>query len=193
MRNLAIFASGSGTNAENLIRYFANHPSIRVKIVLTNNQNAYVLSRANALNVDTFVFDRCDFYETEKVINILKKYDADYLVLAGFLWLVPQRLTAAFPHRIVNIHPALLPAYGGKGMYGMHVHRAIIAAGEKQSGITIHEVNEEYDRGAILFQNSCPITSTDTPETLADKIHSLEQAYFPVVVEKWVKEREEKK
>ncbi len=186
MYTIALFASGSGTNAENLINYFNNHPKINVKLILTNNPKAGVIERAQRANIPVHIFSRSDFYDTPAVIQKLREYGISHLVLAGFLWLIPDSLIAQFPKHIVNIHPALLPAYGGKGMYGMNVHRAVIGNKEKQSGITIHEVNNEYDRGRILFQATCDVTPDDTPDTLAAKIHQLEYAHFPKVVEQWV-------
>ena len=186
MKNIAIFASGNGSNAENLIRYFAHHPTICIKLLLTNKADAYALQRAANWNIPARVFNRYELNESTRVIDMLDEYHIRYIVLAGFLWLIPDTLINRYPRRIVNIHPALLPAYGGKGMYGMNVHRAVIANGERLSGITIHEVNNEYDRGTILFQASCPILPVDTPETVSEKIHSMEQQYFPSVVEQWI-------
>ncbi|MBN2613802.1 MAG: phosphoribosylglycinamide formyltransferase [Bacteroidales bacterium] len=181
--NLAVFASGSGSNAENIIRYFSNHSSIRIKKVLTNNPNAYVIDRAKNLNVPVRVFNRHEFYETGLIINDLKSDQIQWIILAGFLWLVPASITEAFPGRIVNIHPALLPKYGGKGMYGEKVHQAVKSAGEKESGITIHYVNNEYDKGNIIFQARCPVDPSDTPETIAEKVHGLEYKHYPEVIE----------
>lgn len=186
MKNIAIFASGSGTNAENIIKYFDKHSGIQVKLVLSNKSDAYVLKRAENLKVDTLVFNRKTFYETDEIIQVLKDNDIEYIVLAGFLWLIPQHFIRAFENRIINIHPALLPKYGGKGMYGMHVHKAVIENKEKQSGISIHYVNEQYDEGDIIFQASCPVTEKDNPETLAKKIHQLEYEHFPKIIEMWI-------
>lgn len=186
MPNLALFASGSGTNAENLIRYFQNKPQIRVSCVCTNRPDAFVIERASRLNIPVCVFDKTDFYATDKVISYLAEKNTDWIILAGFLWLVPENLIQAYPNRIINIHPALLPAYGGKGMYGHHVHQAVLANAELESGITIHLVDSEYDRGKILFQAACPVLPNDTPDTLAERIHSLEYIHFPVVIEKTV-------
>lgn len=183
---IAIFASGSGTNAEEIIRHFQNHPTIRVGLLLSNNPDAYALERARKYGIETLVFNRLQFRESDDVLRVLIEKNISHLVLAGFLWLLPQNLIHYFPHRIVNIHPALLPKFGGKGMYGSKVHEAVKAAGEKETGITIHEVNEKYDEGKILFQKSLPIAATDTPESIAQKIHQLEHAHFPSVVEKWV-------
>lgn len=186
MKNIAIFASGSGTNAENIIKYFSTGKSAKVTIVLSNRPDAYVAVRAQKLNVEVKIFDRHDFYESGEVLRTLLDRKTYFIVLAGFLWLVPPEIIREFPRRIVNIHPALLPLFGGKGMYGDRVHRAVIEAGEKESGITIHYVNEIYDSGDIIFQARCSIASDDTPETLARKIHELEYRHYPVVIEKLV-------
>lgn len=182
MKKVAIFASGSGSNAENIINYFENDTENVVKIVFCNKPNAYVLERAKRLNVPTFVFGREDFYHSDMVLNELKRLDIDMIVLAGFLWKVPDAIIEAYRERVVNIHPALLPSYGGKGMYGMKVHESVIAAGEKESGITIHYVNDHYDEGATIFQARCEITPEDTPDTLAEKVHALEYEHFPRVI-----------
>ena len=150
MSNIAIFASGSGSNAEQIIRYFSGNPEHAVKLILSNNANAYVLERAKNLSVPSFVFDRQTFYNAHKVLDLLREAEIDIIVLAGFLWLVPDYLLVTFPQRIINIHPALLPEFGGKGMYGARVHEAVIREGRKKSGITIHLIDEEYDRGNIL-------------------------------------------
>jgi len=186
MKNIIAFASGSGTNAENLIKYFQKNIHIRIAAVFTNNPSAGVIARAKRADVPVVVFNRRDFYESDAVLQQLQAFHTDYIVLAGFLWLVPVPLITRYPQRILNIHPALLPLYGGKGMYGMHVHRAVIAAGERRSGITIHEVDSEYDRGRIIFQATCDVAPDDTPDTLAEKIHSLERRHLPEVVERWV-------
>lgn len=183
MKNLVIFASGSGSNAENIIQHFAQKPEFCVKKIYCNVADAYVLERAKKYNVTTVVFNREELRNPEKILRQLQDEQTDFIILAGFLWLMPPCITAAYPNRIINIHPALLPAYGGKGMYGHHVHEAVIAAGEKESGITIHFVNDHYDQGAVIFQAKCPVTSTDTPETLAAKVHELEYQHFPKVIE----------
>jgi len=183
---IAIFASGSGTNAEEILKYFQQHKSIEVVMLLSNNPSAYALERAKKYDVPGTVFTRSQFRETEEVLNLIKKNNVTHLVLAGFMWLVPDNLVKAFPGRIINIHPALLPKFGGKGMYGMHVHEAVKAAGEKETGITIHEVNERYDEGKILFQANCAVAPTDTPEEIANKVHSLEHQHYPNVIEGWV-------
>lgn len=182
MKKIAIFASGSGSNAENIIRFFAKNSEISVKSIFCNVPGAYVLERAKKHHIPTFVFNREEMRNPENVLRLLKEQDIDFIVLAGFLWLMPPCITAAYPNHIINIHPALLPAYGGKGMYGAKVHEAVIAAREKESGITIHYVNEHYDEGAIIFQARCPITPDDTAETLADKVHALEYEHFPTII-----------
>jgi phosphoribosylglycinamide formyltransferase-1 len=186
MHHLAIFASGSGTNARNIAEYFRSSPEIRVSLILANKPDAYVLERAKLLDIPTYVFDRKTFYESEAVLEILKKYEIGHIVLAGFLWLVPDYLLNHFPSRIINIHPALLPKFGGKGMYGEKVHQAVIAAGEKRTGISIHFLNEHYDEGAIIFQDSFEVLPGDTPESIAAKVHELEYRHFPRVIEEVV-------
>ena len=183
MSNIAIFASGSGTNAENIMRYFSTRPGAKVSLVLSNRHDAMVLKRAETHNVETMFFDRDDFYVSGKVLAELRKHRIDLVVLAGFLWLVPSSIIEEYAGRIINIHPALLPKYGGKGMYGDRVHKAVIDAGEKTSGITIHYVNGVYDAGDIIFQAECSVTPDDTPATLASKVHALEYRYFPEVIE----------
>jgi phosphoribosylglycinamide formyltransferase-1 len=184
MRNIAVFASGSGSNAENIIRYFQNHPTIRVDSVWSNRQSAYALERAQNLGVEAIHFTRDYYLNPDKLSNELKLRDIELIVLAGFLWLVPSHLIQSF--KVINIHPALLPLYGGKGMYGSIVHETVIKKGDKESGITIHLVNEEYDRGEHLLQKKCPVLPDDTPETLAAKIHQLEYEYFPKTIEEFL-------
>ncbi len=186
MRNIAIFASGSGTNAENIIRYFSNNKWAEVSLVLSNRREAYVLKRAASLNVRSVFFDRKDLYEKDKVARYLSMYKVDFIVLAGFLWLIPENILNTYEKRIINIHPALLPKHGGKGMYGEKVHEAVIAKHEKKSGITIHYVNSRYDEGDIIFQASCAVTPEDTPATLAARVHTLEYKHFPEIIEKLV-------
>lgn len=183
MRNIIILASGSGSNAENIIQHFAGREGMRVSHVLTNRTDAYVLERAKRLGVSTKVFDRAAFYDNNEVLNFLRTCQPDLIVLAGFLWLVPAALVEAFPQRIINIHPALLPAYGGKGMYGAKVHEAVVANGEKETGITIHFVNARYDEGAVIFQARCPVCPGDSAEQVAQKVHALEYEHFPRVIE----------
>lgn len=184
---VAIFASGNGSNAEAIIRYFEGHPTIRITLVLSNKPDAFVLTRAANHNIDTCTFDRSDFYSSDKILQLLIQKKIDWIVLAGFLWLIPENLLKAFNNRIVNIHPALLPKHGGKGMYGHKVHEAVIRSGEQESGITIHLLNEKYDEGPIIFQHSITLEN-DSPETLADKIHKLEHLYFAPVIEKLINE-----
>jgi phosphoribosylglycinamide formyltransferase-1 len=185
MTRLAIYASGSGTNAGNIIRYFKNHPEISVRVVLCNNPDAYVIQRAKRLEMPCIVFPN---EELEDTMDILNEYEIDYIILAGFLQKVPKKIVDVYRGRIINIHPALIPSqYGGKGMYGMRVHNAVIAAGEKESGITIHLVDEIYDHGENIFQIRCAVKPDDTPEDLASRIHCLEQLYFPRVIESYIK------
>lgn len=190
MKKIAIFASGSGSNAENIIQYFAQKPQFCVKSVFCNVPDAYVLERAKKYRIPSFVFNREEFRNPDKVFRQLQEQEIDFIVLAGFLWLMPSFITAAWPNKIVNIHPALLPAYGGKGMYGHHVHEAVIAAGEKESGITIHYVNDHYDQGAIIFQAKCPVLPTDTPDDLATRVHELEYRYFPQIIAETILKQE---
>ena len=184
MKRIIIFASGSGTNAENIIKYFQKLKTAEVTHVLSNNQRAKVLRRAHDLKVKALHFDRASFYDTNEVLNILKDAQPDLIVLAGFLWIFPKKIIDVFPDQVINIHPALLPKYGGKGMYGHHVHEAVVRNQEKESGITIHYVNEHYDEGAIIFQAKTAIKEEDTPEDVANAIHQLEYKHFPVVIEK---------
>ena len=183
MKHIAIFASGSGTNAEQIAKYFAEKQTAKVSLILTNNKNAYVLERAKKLNIPSRIFTREEFYKSDNILGLLKENNIEMLVLAGFLWLIPDNLIKAYPNKIVNIHPALLPKYGGKGMYGSKVHEAVIEAGDKESGISIHYVNEKYDEGKIIFQAKVNIEAGDTAETLAQKIHGLEYEFFPKIVE----------
>jgi phosphoribosylglycinamide formyltransferase-1 len=186
MKNIAIFASGSGTNAENIITYFSTGNSAKVVLVLSNRRDAFVLERATRLNVPSYFFERSEFYETGFVLSYLISKRIDFIVLAGFLWLVPKNILKQYHGRIINIHPALLPGYGGKGMYGDHVHRTVINNGERESGITIHYVNESYDEGDIIFQARCKVDPSDTPHTLAQRIHSLEYQHYPRIIEELI-------
>jgi phosphoribosylglycinamide formyltransferase 1 len=182
VKRIALFASGSGTNAQNIIEYFVENECIVVDSMWTNNPNAYALERAKKFGVDTFVFTKDEFGNTNKVVEELQKREIDLIVLAGFLWLIPKNLIQNF--RIINIHPALLPKYGGKGMYGMKVHEAVVEHNDAESGISIHFVNEKYDEGEIIFQAVCPVLPSDSPEDVANKVHQLEYKYFPSVIEK---------
>ncbi len=183
MKRVVIFASGSGSNAENLIKFFHNSDNASVVQVLTNNPHAKVLDRCKKLKVSALSFNRIAFLQTEDVLNILKVSQPDLIILAGFLWKFPENILKAFPNKVINIHPALLPKYGGKGMYGMHVHEAVVNNKETETGITIHYVNENYDEGAIIFQAKCDVLTTDTAEDVASKIHELEMEHFPKVVD----------
>jgi phosphoribosylglycinamide formyltransferase 1 len=183
MERIAIFASGNGSNAQRIIEYFRESAFVKTILVLSNNPSAYVLERAEILKVPHVVFSREELYQSGKILALLAEHETTLVILAGFLWLVPQNLLNAFPGRIVNIHPALLPKYGGKGMYGMKVHEAVIAAKEKESGITIHYVNDSYDEGQVIFQAKCPVSDHETPESLAAKVHQLEYRYYPEVIE----------
>jgi phosphoribosylglycinamide formyltransferase-1 len=182
MKKILIFASGSGTNAENIIKHFKGTKIGAVVSVFTNNENAKVIERANNLQIPTEIFSKQDLY-SGVVSKKLAEYQPDLIVLAGFLLKMPAEIIASFPNLIINIHPALLPKYGGKGMYGMNVHHAIVENKEKETGITIHYVNENYDEGNIIFQKKVTVLITDTPEVVAYKIHELEQKYFPLVIE----------
>ena len=181
MKRIAIFASGSGTNAQRIIEYFSASKEIFVDSLWSNNENAYALIRAEKLGIETFTFDSDEFYRSNEILDKLYDHRIDIIVLAGFLWLVPRNLTELFT--VINIHPALLPKYGGKGMYGMNVHKAVLASKDKESGITIHQVNQDYDKGKIIFQATCPILPKDTPDTLAARIHELEHQHYPRVIE----------
>ena len=186
MKKLAIFVSGSGTNMQRIANYFKNHPQIEVSLVVCNNPDAGAIARAESLGIPLMMIDKKSFKNPESLTAELFKKQIDWIILAGFLWLIPKVLIQAYPNKIVNIHPALLPAYGGKGMYGEKVHQAVIQNGEKQSGITIHFVNEHYDAGAIIFQQQLELQADETPESLARRIHELEYKYYPEVIEKVV-------
>jgi phosphoribosylglycinamide formyltransferase-1 len=182
-RKIAIFASGSGTNAEEIIRFFQDHDKVTVSLILSNNPEAYVLQRAKNHNIPHHVFSRHEYYKERNVDEVLKSNGIDFIVLAGFMWLVPERFVKNYPRAIVNIHPALLPKYGGKGMYGNYVHEAVKRNQETESGITIHWVNEAYDEGNIIFQAKCKLTPEDTPDDIAAKVHQLEYQHYPKVIE----------
>lgn len=182
MKRIAIFASGSGSNAENIVNYFSDNEKIDVVFILTNNPHAKVIERAKKLDVPCKILNKIELQESEVFLKMLIN-EVDYIILAGFLWLVPKRIIDQFPNKIINIHPALLPKYGGKGMFGMNVHRAVVDNQEKETGITIHFVNEQYDKGAIIFQKSFLVKKDDTAERVASKIHQLEYEYFPKVIE----------
>ena len=187
MKNVAIFASGEGTNAENLFEYFNNDKRVKIKLVITNNDTAGVVARAERYKKNVQIISKTALEEyTSQIIEFLKTENIDLIVLAGFLLKIPEQFVKAFPNQIINIHPALLPNYGGKGMYGHHVHKAVIANKDKESGITVHFVNEEYDKGEIILQAKCAVENTDTPETLAAKVRKLEFEYLPKALEKLI-------
>ena len=185
-KKIAIFASGAGSNAEKIISYLKNHSSIEVALVVCNKPGAGVLSIAAVNHIPSLLIDKEPFFRGDAYVPLLKERGIDFIVLAGFLWKIPDTLIAAYPKKIINIHPALLPKYGGKGMFGMRVHESVIGAGEKESGITIHYVNEHFDEGELIFQSRCTIDENETAESLAQKIHLLEHTHFPEVVEKLV-------
>lgn len=179
---IAIFASGNGTNAENIIKYSRSENTFEVVAVFSNNPDALVLQRAKSLGVETIIFDKKQFTEDNFVLDKLNELKADWIILAGFLLLVPDKIVKKWNNKIINVHPALLPKFGGKGMFGINVHNAVIVSKETQSGITIHFVNDRYDEGDIVFQAICEVTPDDSPETLAQKVHELEYKYFPEVI-----------
>ncbi len=183
MKRIIIFASGSGTNTENIIKYFKERKTAEVTHVFSNNRRAKVLRRAHDHKIKALHFDRDALYSTNDVLHILIDAKPDLIVLAGFLWIFPKKIIDAFPNKVINIHPALLPKYGGKGMYGHHVHEAVVRNKEKESGITIHYVNENYDEGAIIFQAKTAISENDSAEDVANAVHQLEYKHFPVVIE----------
>ena len=185
MKNIVILASGNGSNAQNIAEYFAGRKDVNIPLILCNKKNAYVFERAKNLGIPSRLLRR-DTFDTDEILEELRSIPADLIVLAGFLWLIPERWVKAFPKRIVNIHPALLPKFGGKGMYGGKVHEAVVAAREKVSGITIHLIDENYDRGTTLFQATCPVEENDTPEDVAQKVHTLEYEHFPHVIDEYL-------
>ena len=183
VKKIAILASGSGSNAENIANYFKGSDYAGVSFIIANNPDAYVIERAKRLGIEYAVVTKAQFMEADSIINMLKERDIDFVVLAGFLLLVPAKLIQAYPGRIVNIHPALLPKHGGKGMYGDRVHKAVVESGDTESGITIHLIDEQYDKGTTFFQAKCPVLPTDTPDDVATKVHALEYEHFPHVIE----------
>ncbi|MFN3488163.1 MAG: phosphoribosylglycinamide formyltransferase [Emticicia sp.] len=189
MKRIAIFASGSGSNAERLTTYFAANELVSIELFLSNNPTAGVIERGRRLGIPIVLFDKKTFTKTSKIVDLLQKQQIDLVILAGFLWLIPENLVKAFPNKIINIHPALLPKYGGKGMWGHFVHEAVVEAGEKESGITIHYVNEHYDEGKVIFQEKCELVPTDRPDDVAQKVQALEHIHFPVVIEKIISEK----
>lgn len=183
MNRIAIFASGNGTNAQCIAEYFSDNNRAEISLILSNKADAYVLTRASKMDIPSYVFNRQQFYNSNKVLDTLRNKKIDWVVLAGFLWLVPLNILQSYPDKIINIHPALLPKYGGKGMYGPKVHEAVLKNRDQESGISIHYVNAKYDDGAIIFQAKCQVESNDTPDTLASKVHKLEYTYYPKVIE----------
>ncbi len=189
MTQIALFASGSGTNAENIANYFANSPEIKVSLIISNNPQAFVHQRAKALNIPSYTLPKEAFKDGRDIVKLLSEYNIDFIVLAGFLLKIPESLLEEFPKRIINIHPALLPKYGGKGMFGDNVHKKVIEMGDSQSGITIHYVNDKYDDGEIIFQASCIISPNDSFEDVAKKVHTLEYTHLPRVIEEVILEK----
>ncbi|PLW93284.1 MAG: phosphoribosylglycinamide formyltransferase [Marinilabiliales bacterium] len=186
MHKLSIWASGSGSNAENIYNYFKNSKEISIDHILCNKKDAGVFERAKKLGVDAKYFSSAEFRNSTSVLDFLKEREINYIILAGFLLKVSEEIIFHYPARIINIHPALLPDYGGKGMYGLHVHEAVIVAGEKHSGITIHLVDEEYDHGTTIFQSICEIEKGETPKSLAEKVHQLEYKHYPEVIQNYI-------
>ena len=192
MKRIALFASGSGSNAEKIAQHFADNSAVEISLIVSNNPKAGVIERArrgfdrrgyeSAVHIPVLLIDRTTFYNTNRIGQLLLNQKIDLIVLAGFMWLMPGDLVRAFPNKIINIHPALLPKFGGKGMYGHFVHEAVVAAGETESGITIHYVNERYDEGQIIFQAHCAVSPTDTPDDVARKVQELEHTHYPRVV-----------
>ncbi|TJZ50612.1 phosphoribosylglycinamide formyltransferase [Sphingobacterium olei] len=186
-KRIAIFASGSGSNAQKIMEHFKYSNEVEVALILSNNPDAYVLQRADNFEIPSHVFDKHDFYQTTEVVDLLKRLDINLVVLAGFLWLIPQSLLQAFPNRIINIHPALLPKHGGKGMYGDRVHQAVLNAGDDEHGITIHFVNENFDEGEVIYQARFKVEPDDTLETIKFNGQQLEHLHYPKVIENLLK------
>ena len=183
MKHIAIFASGNGSNAENIVRFFDGNKDVNPVVFISNKKEAFVHTRAQKLGIPSYTFSKNEFDEGTPIVTLLRRYEVDFVVLAGFLLKISQPILDAFPDKIVNIHPALLPKFGGKGMYGSHVHRAVVEAGERESGITIHYVNENYDEGNVIFQASCPVLPSDTADDVAKKVSELEYLHFPKIIE----------
>ena len=186
MKRIAIFASGNGTNAGNIIQYYRQTPDIKIECIICNNAKARVINVANEANIPYYLITKKDLYESDRVLELLKSSRIDLIVLAGFLLMIPEKILEAFPKKIINIHPALLPNHGGAGMYGMRVHDAVIAAKEKETGITIHYLNDQFDAGEIIFQQPIPVEENDTAETIAQKVHELEYTWYPKVIEELI-------
>lgn len=187
LKRIAIFASGSGSNAQRIMEHFKRNKEMEVAIVLSNRADSYVLQRADNFEIPTHVFSKEELYESSTILQLLKNLDIDLIVLAGFLWLIPENIIRQYPRRIINIHPALLPKYGGKGMYGDKIHENVIANHDHETGITIHYVNESFDEGEIIYQNKCVVDNTDTTEKLAYKVHQLEHLHYPRIIEDLLK------
>ncbi len=192
MKRIAIFASGSGSNAQRIMEHFKRNKEMEVALVLCNKPDAYVLQRADNFEVPTHVFNKEELYHTNSIDNLMKNLEIDLIVLAGFMWLIPERLIQAYPKRIVNIHPALLPKFGGEGMYGRKVHEAVLESGDAETGISIHYVNELFDEGEIIYQSRCLIDSNDDAEKLAYKVHQLEHLHYPKIIEDLLKKLDKK-
>ena len=192
MKNIAIFATGGGSNALKIIEHFEFHDVARVRLIISNKKNAGVLDKATVKNIPSLIINREEFYQTENILQKLDTFDIDFIVLAGFLWLIPTYIVKSYANKVVNIHPALLPKYSGKGMYGMNVHRAVHDDKETESGMTVHFVNEHYDEGAIIFQAKCSILSSDSPDNIAKKVLQLEHQHYPKVIEKLILELNKK-
>ncbi|WP_165044032.1 phosphoribosylglycinamide formyltransferase [Dysgonomonas sp. ZJ709] len=189
MTKIAIFASGSGTNAENIAKYFEGNSNIEISLIVSNKKDAFVHERAKTLGIESVTFSKNEFENTNEVVNYLRDKHIDFIVLAGFLLKVPDNILKAYPNKIVNIHPALLPKHGGKGMYGDNVHKAVVQAGDTESGITIHYINENYDEGGVIFQAKCQVGKDDTYEDVAKKVHILEYTHFPIIIESILKDK----
>jgi phosphoribosylglycinamide formyltransferase-1 len=183
MKKIAVFASGSGTNAENIAKYFSDNQNIMVSLVISNNPSAGVHARVGQLHIPSVTLTKEELAEGSAIVKKMTAYEVDWIILAGYLKKIPERVLNTYPDKIINIHPALLPKHGGQGMYGMRVHEAVVAAGDPVSGITIHYINENYDEGKIIFQARCPVLPSDTPEEVAAKVHALEYKYYPAVIE----------
>jgi phosphoribosylglycinamide formyltransferase 1 len=186
MTRIAIFASGTGSNAAKIIDYFRNHQTVRVALIVCNKPGAGVISIAEKENIPVLILDKEQFFRGDGYVPLLRSKNIDFIVLAGFLWKIPSSILSAYSNSIINIHPALLPKYGGKGMYGLNVHASVLSSGDQETGITIHYVDEHYDNGDVIFQERCKVSPTDTPETLAEKVHQLEHQHFPRVIEQVV-------
>ena len=184
--NIAIFASGTGSNARKIVEYFVQHPTICVKLICSNKPDAKVLDLCSEYDISKFYFDKQFFKDAAGMLRILREEHIDYIVLAGFLWKCPDYLISSYQNKIINIHPSLLPKYGGKGMFGYHVHEAVKANEEKESGITIHLVNEEYDKGKVIFQKKCELDENDEPDDIQKKVQILEHQFFPPVIEQFI-------